>query len=125
MDLSPYVVEWMNLFLRWFHVFAGILWIGSTYFFTWLDGRLTEEEAETKDGKPAQVWMVHSGGFFVVEKQKNAKLFPKRLHWFRLEAAFKWLSGILLLGLVLYKGQPLGDPDLSEVEQFPTIALGV
>jgi uncharacterized membrane protein len=125
MDLSPYVVEWMNLFLRWFHVFAGILWIGSTYFFTWLDGRLTEEEAETKDGKPAQVWMVHSGGFYVVEKQKTAKLLPKRLHWFRWEAAFTWLSGILLLGLVYYKGKLLVDTDVRELSHLQAIAIGV
>src|SRR5258708_38798755 len=107
MDLSPYVVEWMNLFLRWFHVFAGILWIGSTYFFTWLDGRLTEEEAETKDGKPAQVWMVHSGGFFVLGKQKTSTLLPKRFDLFRWGTAFSWLSGVPLLGLVFLQGKRL------------------
>lgn len=125
MIISPYLAEWLNLFLRWFHVFAAILWIGSTYFFTWLDGRLTEEEAQTRGGSPAQVWMVHSGGFYIVEKQKTAELLPRRLHWFRWEAAFTWLSGILLLGLVYYKGSLLVDPDVHDMSHLTAIAIGV
>ena len=54
--------EWSNLLVRWFHIFAGILWIGSTYYFTWLDGRLRDT-----DENKGQGWMVHSGGFYVVE----------------------------------------------------------
>ena len=98
------ILDWIQLFTRWAHVFAAILWVGSTYYFTWLDGRLTEEEREAKEGETPQVWMVHSGGFYIVEKQKGAKLLPRRLHWFRWEAAFTWLSGILLLALVYYMG---------------------
>jgi uncharacterized membrane protein len=92
----PYQLEeWLNLAFRWTHVFAGIMWVGQTYFFTWLDHRLHEEE---------NVWMVHSGGFYVVEKQGLGVLLPQKLHWFKWEAALTWLSGFLLLGLVYYSG---------------------
>ena len=68
MYLDPTLSEWLNLALRWTHVFAGIMWVGTTYYFTWLDARLTEEEkAALNTGNAAQVWMVHSGGFYVVE----------------------------------------------------------
>ena len=87
--------EWLNLLVRWFHVFAGILWIGQTYFFTWLDRTLHEE---------GNVWMVHSGGFYVVEKQGLGVLLPQRLHWFKWEAAMTWISGFALLILVYYAG---------------------
>ena len=71
MILDPTLSEWLNLILRWIHVFAGIMWVGTTYYFTWLDARLTEEEkAVANTGTPAQIWMVHSGGFYVVEKRK-------------------------------------------------------
>ena len=49
--------EWLNLVVRWVHVFAGILWIGQTYFFTWLDGRLSaEEEAGAKTNPASNKW---------------------------------------------------------------------
>jgi uncharacterized membrane protein len=103
--------EWLNLFARWFHVFAGILWIGTTYFFTWLDGQLTEEE-RAATGERAEVWMVHSGGFYVVQKEKKPG--TRALHWFRWEAALTWLSGMFLLVLVYYMGGALIDPDVRD-----------
>src|ERR1044071_9218229 len=86
MRLPPEVSEWLNLLARWFHVFAAIMWVGSTYYFTWLDGRFQEEEREGEGGEDGpEVWMVHSGGFYVVRKRKKPSL--RRLHWFRWEAA--------------------------------------
>lgn len=96
----PYVVqEWLNLGVRWFHVFAGIMWIGQTYFFTWLDRTIHDEK---------QVWMVHSGGFYIVDKQAKPQILPKTLHWFKWEAALTFISGMLLLTLVYYVGGIMG-----------------
>lgn len=100
------LLEWLNLLARWVHVFAGIMWVGATYFFTWLDGRFTELEASAKEGR--NVWMVHSGGFYVVEKHKSPASMPERLHWFKWEAATTWMSGVLLLVLVYYFGGKIG-----------------
>lgn len=105
-------LEWLNLALRWTHIFAGILWIGSTYFFTWLDGRFTELMNAKSDEK--DVWMVHSGGFYRVEKQKAPSVMPKTLHWFKWEAAITWLSGFLLLLYVYYYGGLMVDETMSE-----------
>jgi len=97
--------EWLNLVGRWIHVFAGIMWIGQTYFFMWLDARFTAMmDAQEKENPEVKVWMVHSGGFYVVEKQKIPKLMPSTLHWFKWEAAITWLSGIFLLVVVYYMG---------------------
>ncbi|MCA1826113.1 MAG: urate hydroxylase PuuD [Myxococcales bacterium] len=93
--------EWSNLLVRWFHVFAGILWIGSTWYFTWLDRQLHLA--------PEGVWMVHSGGFYLVEKQQNPKVDPGRIHWFKYEALLTWLSGLVLLYLVYYQGGLMED----------------
>lgn len=113
MRLNPNLSEWLNLLARWFHVFAGIMWIGTTYYFTWLDARLTEAEKAAKSGERPQVWMVHSGGFYVVEKEKQPG--PRELHWFRWEAAFTWLSGMFLLVLVYYNGGALVDTDVWDI----------
>src|SRR5678815_3996089 len=92
--------ELTHLVLRWVHVFAGILWVGTTYYFTWLDGRFTE--LLVKKDENNRIWMVHSGGFYLVEKQRVPNVMPEKLHWFRWEAAITWVSGFLLLALVYY-----------------------
>ena len=127
MIINPTVSEWLNLLLRWTHVFAGIMWVGTTYYFTWLDARLSEEEkAITAAGSPAQIWMVHSGGFYVVEKRKVPDELSRKLHWFRWEAATTWISGALLLVLMFYLGGgALVDPDISSISVGAAIALGV
>jgi uncharacterized membrane protein len=107
--------EWLNLIARWIHVFAGIMWIGQTYFFTWLDGRFTEMmEGKGEQSPDDRVWMVHSGGFYVVEKQKIPKLMPNTLHWFKWEAAVTWMSGIFLLVVVYYFGGLMVNENVSE-----------
>jgi uncharacterized membrane protein len=127
MYLDPTISEWLNLILRWIHVFAGIMWVGTTYYFTWLDARLTEEEkAAAATGVTAQVWMVHSGGFYVVERRKVPDLASRTLHWFRWEAATTWLSGFGLLVVLFYLGGgALIDPDVRELSLPIAVALGV
>ena len=130
MKLPPDVNEWLNLLLRWFHVFSAILWVGSTYYFTWLDGRFQEEEREAgkagevaaADAGKVEVWMVHSGGFYVVEKRKTPSL--RRLHWFRWEAMMTWLSGILLLTLVYYMGGGMVDADVRDISVRTAVLFG-
>jgi uncharacterized membrane protein len=125
--LDPTLSEWLNLALRWIHVFAGIMWVGTTYYFTWLDARLTEEEkAVANTGDTAQVWMVHSGGFYVVERRKVPDLFSRTLHWFRWEAGTTWLSGFALLVLIYYLGGgALIDPDIKDLSLLSAIGVGV
>ncbi len=115
--------EWLHIITRWVHVFAGILWIGTTYFFTWLDGRFHEMENSSKSGDESKVWMVHSGGFYVVGKQSKPSMLTTKLHWFKWEAAITWLSGMLLLVLVYYTGGLLVDAMYDETTSI-LIGLG-
>lgn len=108
--------EWLNLALRWFHVFAGILWIGQTFFFTWLDARFQQEE---------KVWLVHSGGFYTVDKLKAPEQLPATLHWFKWEAALTWLSGFVLLNLMYYHGGLMVDPDVADIGVWTASGIGL
>ncbi len=111
--------EWLNLALRWTHVFSGIMWVGATYYFTWLDRRFHSSD-------PDQVWMVHSGGFYVVNKT-NKPSPAHHLHWFKWEAALTWLSGFPLLILVYYMGGLLvdGEPGKPAFPVAAAIGIGV
>jgi uncharacterized membrane protein len=125
MTINPILSEWLNLVARWVHVFAGIMWVGTTYYFTWLDARLTEEE-KAATGTPAQIWMVHSGGFYVVEKRKVPDELSRKLHWFRWEAATTWLSGMALLVIVYYiGGGALIDRDVADLSLGAAVGIGV
>ena len=118
--------EWLHLIVRWFHVFAGIMWVGQTFYFTWLDGQFGKlEKNAAADGKPAALWMVHSGGFYSVEKQRSLRVAPGQVHWFRWEAAMTWLSGMLLLFLVYYFSGGLIDTDVANISQGRGIAIGL
>jgi uncharacterized membrane protein len=127
MTIDPTLSEWLNLIFRWVHVFAGIMWVGTTYYFTWLDARLSEEEkAVANTRNSAQIWMVHSGGFYVVEKRKVPDLVSRTLHWFRWEAGTTWLSGMALLILIYYMGGgALVDPDIRDISVSAATALGI
>ena len=127
MILDPTLSEWLNLLFRWTHVFAGIMWVGTTYYFTWLDARLTEEEkAFATTGVSPQVWMVHSGGFYVVERRKVPDLASRTLHWFRWEAGVTWLSGFALLVLIYYLGGgALIDRDVYDISVGWAVVLGI
>ncbi|MBI4347334.1 MAG: urate hydroxylase PuuD [Elusimicrobia bacterium] len=97
-------LDWLSLVLRWFHVIAGIMWIGTTYLFNWMERVL---DPSTKPNIMGELWMVHGGGFYLVEKQKWPEKNPRVLHWFKWESMLTWLSGMLLLVVVYWAGAPL------------------
>ena len=118
--------EWLNLAVRWFHVFAGIMWVGQTYYFTWLDGQFTKMEKQSSASDTAgAVWMVHSGGFYSVEKKKSLGVTADQVRWFRWEALMTWVAGMVLLVLVYYLGAGLIDPDVANISKPVGIAIGV
>jgi uncharacterized membrane protein len=124
--LTSAIREWLNLSVRWFHVFAAIMWVGQTYYFTWLDGQFGRlEKQAAREGTPSQIWMVHSGGFYAVAKQKALGVAPEQVRWFRWEALMTWLSGMALLFLVYYSSAGLIDVDVANISQAAGIAIGL
>ena len=102
--LIPYVLDWANLLLRWLHVIVAIAWIGSSFYFVWLDNSLLspKDSALIEKGVGGELWAVHGGGFYNPQKYlKGPKTLPDHLHWFYWEAYSTWLSGFALF-TVLY-----------------------
>ena len=102
--MESYIFDWLNLLLRWLHVITGIAWIGSSFYFVWLDNSLTKPTAsDLKDkGVDGELWAVHGGGFYNPQKYMVApKQLPENLHWFYWESYWTWMSGFALF-VVLY-----------------------
>jgi len=102
--MEAYILEWLNLLLRWAHLIVGIAWIGSSFYFVWLDLNLNVPPRDPEDeGVAGDLWAVHGGGFYHAQKYKVAPgELPEPLHWFKWEAYTTWLTGFALLVLMYY-----------------------
>lgn len=117
--------EWLNLALRWLHLTAGIAWIGSSFYFVWLDNHLKQPAAGEATG---ELWSVHGGGFYHNQKYQVAPAqMPADLHWFKWEAYFTWLSGFSLLVLIYHVGAAsfLIDPARAAMSPAQGIAISL
>ncbi|MDO9315630.1 MAG: urate hydroxylase PuuD [Burkholderiaceae bacterium] len=113
MDL--YLIDWLNLLLRWAHVVVAIAWIGASFYFVFLDNSLTppQDEASKARGVTGELWAVHGGGFYHPQKYMVAPpAMPEKLHWFYWESYATWLTGFGLFTLLylLQAGTYLIDP---------------
>ncbi len=122
MDLD--ITPWLNLAIRWLHFITGIAWIGSSFYFVWLDNHL-EKPKGPKKGMSGELWSVHGGGFY--HKQKYAvapEQMPDNLHWFKWEAYFTWMSGFALLAVIYYLGADLFLIDKAKMDLTQAQAIG-
>ncbi|MGK0367760.1 MAG: putative membrane protein, partial [Thermoproteota archaeon] len=97
--------DWMLLLGRWIHITVAVTWVGTSFFFMWLDRTLVKNEESTKEGHVGELWMVHGGGFYHVEKVlMGPTKVPKILHWFKWESYWTWMSGVFLVAMIFYTG---------------------
>ena len=127
MDLDPHVHEWLHLVLRWGHVLAGIMWIGDSFLFMWLDRTLVAP-SPPRDGVAGELYLLHGGGYYQVEKRLfQSGRMPVLLHWFKWESISTWATGFLLLLVVYYAGGGalLVDPDVAKISVGAARAIGL
>ena len=126
--LIDYLLDWCGLLVRWLHVVAGIAWIGSSFYFVWLDNHLEPQgTSEPVDPNVAgELWAVHGGGFYRSRKYRVAPpVLPPTLHWFYWEAYTTWLSGFGLLFLLYFLRAEayLIDPSVLALTKTAAIAI--
>jgi uncharacterized membrane protein len=125
-----YLLDWCGLLVRWLHIIAGIAWIGSSFYFVWLDNSLEPlGEREPPDPRVAgELWAVHGGGFYRSRKYRVApEVLPPTLHWFYWEAYTTWLSGFALLSLLYFLRAEayLIDPSVAALTKPEAIAIAL
>jgi uncharacterized membrane protein len=124
MDLA-YLAEWANLLIRWTHLITGIAWIGTSFYFIGLDNQLDPP----RDGNPrvkGEQWSIHGGGFYHKQKYQVAPAeLPEKLHWFKWEAYWTWISGFSLFVLIYWANAStyLVDPAVLDMPPWLAVVL--
>ena len=127
---TPYeghLMEWLNIVVRVMHITFGIAWIGASFYFVFLENALNRTE-NVRDDLAGNLWAVHGGGFYYLEKYKGApKTIPKHLHWFKYEAYFTWVSGFALLFIIYYfnASAMMIDNNVMELNTTQAITISV
>jgi len=125
--VTAHLAQWLSLALRWAHVIVGISWIGTSFYFNWLNARIAPPAAP-EPGVSGELWSVHGGGFYrVVKYAVTPDRLPATLHWFKWEAYATWWTGLSLLVLIYYVGarEYLLDPAVSRLTPGGGIAVGL
>jgi uncharacterized membrane protein len=126
--LDPYVTDWLDLLLRWLHVIAAIAWIGTSFYFVLLDQslRFPHDVSDREAGVGGELWEVHGGGFYHVQKYRVApRELPEHLAWFKWEAYTTWLSGFGLMVVLYYLNAHtyLIDPKVADLSTWQAVAV--
>ena len=117
--------EWLELVFRWLHLIAGTAWIGSSFYFIFLDLSLRKRRG-LADGIKGESWNVHGGGFYHIQKYQVAPAeMPNELHWFKWEAYFTWISGFSLMIIIYYWGAEIYLINKDVMDLAPWQAIGI
>jgi uncharacterized membrane protein len=130
--MDAYLLDWLNLLLRWAHVITAIAWIGSSFYFVLLDNSLsapddqfgTDLKAKGVDG---EMWAVHGGGFYHSNKYMVAprwRPLPENLHWSYWESYSTWLTGMALFTVLYLFNAGTFLIDKSVHDWSPAAAIG-
>jgi uncharacterized membrane protein len=128
--VDAYLVDWLDLLIRWLHVVAGIVWIGTSFYFVALDSHLLPPRKPTDSGEGVggESWEIHGGGFYRIHKFRVApETIPEPLHWYKWEAYTTWLSGFALLVVLYYLDADtyLVDPAVRDLGTGSAIAISL
>lgn len=124
--LGGWIGEWLNLLFRWGHLVVGAAWIGASFYFNWLNHQIRAPEGGAQPGLKGELWAVHGGAFYRVLKLDGApEQLPGTLHWFKHEAYFTWVTGVLLLGATYWMNAQSYMVDPSKIELSPSVAVGI
>ncbi len=124
---ESHLMEWLNIAVRLMHFTFVIAWIGASFYFVFLENSLNRTE-DVREELAGNLWAVHGGGFYYLEKYKVApKSIPRHLHWFKYESYFTWVTGFCLLFIVYYfnASAMLIDKNIWDVTPWIASATGI
>jgi uncharacterized membrane protein len=128
--LAAYATQWLHLLARWLHVVLGAAWIGTSFYFIWINNSIRPPESPQDEGEKVKgvVWSVHGGAFYRTTKYDGAPAtLPKTLHWFMWESYLTWMTGVALLALIYWTQARafMIDPSVADIQPWQAVAIGI
>lgn len=125
--MSPELVEFFNIVLRFTHVVAAIMWIGNSLLFTWMEINFVKDPKKG-DESLGEMNMLHAGGVYFLEKRVlDPHNIPEKLHVFKWQSYTTWLSGAFLLITTFYtrSGTLMLDPSKTDMAGWMAITISI
>ena len=128
--MEAYLVDWLNLLVRWLHLIAGTAWIGASFYFVMLDNSLSRpgKPQDAERGVAGELWAVHGGGFYCSQKfpvGPKGEPLSEHLHWSKWEAYTTWLSGMGLMAIIYWHGANTYLIDRNVLPLSPAAAIAI
>ena len=127
---AAYLIDAASMLLRWLHLIVGIAWIGSSFYFVWLDNSIKppKDPALREAGVGGELWAMHAGGFYNPQKYAVApKNLPEELHFFFWPSYSTWITGFLLISVLYYfqAATYMVDPAISAITPVQSVVIGL
>jgi len=128
--MEAYLLDWVNLLIRWLHLITGVAWIGASFYFVMLDNSLSKpaKEGDAARGVSGELWAVHGGGVYLSQKFLAGPLgepLSEHLHWSKWEAYTTWISGMGLLAIIYWFGANTYLIDQQVMPLTPFVAISI
>ena len=128
--METYLLDWVNLLIRWLHLITGVAWIGASFYFVMLDNSLSKpaKEGDAARGVSGELWAVHGGGVYQSQKFLAGPLgepLSEHLHWSKWEAYTTWISGMGLLAIIYWFGANTYLIDQQVMRLTPFVAISI
>ncbi len=128
--METYLLDWVNLLVRWLHLITGVAWIGASFYFVMLDSSLSKpaKQEDGARGVSGELWAVHGGGVYQSQKFLAGPIgepLSEHLHWSKWEAYSTWLSGMGLLAIIYWFGANTYLIDAQVMPLTPLVAIAI
>ena len=102
MEFLPDISKWIQVLLRWGHVFFAILWIGTSMTFNFLDNKM-RKNIKNEEEVDLEGTLQHSGYYYKLTRYHDApKEIPKNVVIWKWPSYLTFWSGLGLLIIIYY-----------------------
>jgi uncharacterized membrane protein len=126
MEFLPDISKWIQFLLRWLHVLAAFLWVGTSLFWVFIDNKLPKNLKN--ENNESSIFAQHAGSYYKITRYIGAPTdgVPKNVIIWKYTSYLTFLSGLALLILIYYVNANILMVDKRVNENIsPSVAIAI